>query len=188
MSPRFYKANRHTVKELEEFGYEGSIDFGLLRLTQTVLKHDDDLLVHETDEKICLFYAECKKCGIEFEDTDLGLDELPGFSRFGCPAGRISCSVDTDGHVFPCGLLQGVEEFDCGSVDAVGNNVAWLSDSMARFQNIPPHDNCAGCLLYSDRCSGGCRSNAFFYSGGIDGLNPYCRVYKNLQNNSDTFL
>lgn len=96
--------------------------------------------------------------------------------------------VNADGHVYPCGSLNGDSRFDAGSILEKPLKDVWLgSDAMrcGRENSIIDKAECSACYLRFF-CGGGCTSHSFYSSevdtgkGSIKALDPYCSTYKSL--------
>ncbi|KPK34588.1 MAG: hypothetical protein AMK70_07100 [Nitrospira bacterium SG8_35_1] len=96
--------------------------------------------------------------------------------------------VNSDGHVYPCGSLNGDPAFDAGSIREKSLQDIWLgSDVMkcGRDNSVQDKEGCRDCYL-KFFCGGGCTSHSYYASevesgkGSIKGVDPYCLTYKTL--------
>ncbi|MBI4844088.1 MAG: methyltransferase domain-containing protein [Nitrospirae bacterium] len=96
--------------------------------------------------------------------------------------------VNSDGHVYPCGSLNGDPAFDSGSIREKSLKDIWLgSDVMrcGRENSVEDKEGCRECYL-KFFCGGGCTSHSYYASevdsgkGNIKARDPYCHTYKTL--------
>ncbi|MBS1111811.1 MAG: Arsenite methyltransferase [Nitrospirae bacterium] len=96
--------------------------------------------------------------------------------------------VNADGHVYPCGSLNGDRRFDAGSILERSLRDIWLNSDVMRCgrgNSIQDKTECSACDLRFF-CGGGCTSHSFYSSevdtgkGSIKALDPYCSTYKSL--------
>lgn len=96
--------------------------------------------------------------------------------------------VNADGHVYPCGSLNGDIAFDAGSVREHSLKDIWLKSEVMRCgreNSVMKKTQCISCYLRFF-CGGGCTSHAYYGSevetgkGSIEALDPYCDTYKSL--------
>ncbi len=96
--------------------------------------------------------------------------------------------VNADGHVYPCGSLNGDPHFDAGSVRKKSLKDIWLNSKVmkrGRDNSVQNKPECRNCYL-EYFCGGGCTSHSFYASevetgkGSITATDPYCSTYKAL--------
>lgn len=96
--------------------------------------------------------------------------------------------VNSDGHVYPCGSLNGDPAFDSGSIRERSLKDIWMdSDVMrcGRGNTVLDKEGCKDCYL-KYFCGGGCTSHSYYASevdagkGNIKAQDPYCSTYKTL--------
>jgi radical SAM protein with 4Fe4S-binding SPASM domain len=93
--------------------------------------------------------------------------------------------VNADGHVYPCGSLNGDSAFDAGSVRERSLKDIWLNSEVMRCGRENSIMNKAGCVSCYLRffCGGGCTSHSYYASevdagkGSISAADPYCATY-----------
>lgn len=111
------------------------------------------------------------------------LDMLPEFyydiygESFGCPAGRVSVSIASNGDVYPCGLFKDIKPFRFGNLREQNLKSIWNGQNSALFRELELNDRCANCFLFGDGCTGGCRGNAFKMTGLLSGDDDNCGTY-----------
>lgn len=99
-------------------------------------------------------------------------------NQFGCPAGRLTATINYKGHIFACGLFSEYSNFSCGNALENEMSLIWSSDSMSYIRNLPERYECLCCDIYKSKCTGACRGNALNYYGDICGKDINCEVYK----------
>lgn len=96
--------------------------------------------------------------------------------------------VNSDGHVYPCGSLNGDKYFDAGSVRKKSLKDIWLNSKAmkaGRANSVQNKPECRECYLRYF-CGGGCTSHSYYGSevdtgkGSVTALDPYCATYKAL--------
>ena len=96
--------------------------------------------------------------------------------------------VNSDGHVYPCGSLNGDKYFDAGSVRKKSLKDIWLNSKAmkkGRANSLQNKAECRECYLRYF-CGGGCTSHSYYASevdtgkGSVTALDPYCATYKAL--------
>ncbi len=96
--------------------------------------------------------------------------------------------VNSDGHVYPCGSLNGDKHFDAGSIREKSLKDIWLNSKVmkcGRENSVQDKTECRNCYL-KFFCGGGCTSHSYYASevhtgkGSIKALDPYCPTYKAL--------
>ncbi len=94
--------------------------------------------------------------------------------------------VNSDGHVYPCGSLNGDKNFDAGSVRKKSLEEIWLHSKVmqkGRENSVQDKAECRDCYL-EYFCGGGCTSHSYYASevdtgkGSITAVDPYCSTYK----------
>lgn len=98
-------------------------------------------------------------------------EPLPGLSY--CGAGKLTCSVDPQGHVYPC-------PFTIDPLMVVGNirdkplSQLWREAEMfSRIQTTEAPEACQGCGSFH-KCRGGCRGASYLVYGGWSKPDPEC--------------
>lgn len=105
------------------------------------------------------------------EDYDY-IEEL----GFGCFAGKESICIDPMGNVRPCSHYP--EQFICGNIKEKKLTDIWNHSSiLKKFRELEGNDTCNNCMKYN-YCRGGCRYRCFL-QGNINGVDPFCYLYKN---------
>ena len=91
-----------------------------------------------------------------------------------CGAGCKSLSVDADGTIYPCHMLQRPElargnAFEGPVLDALQTDVSRMFQALdaARFEDC-------GTCRYLRICGGGCRARSLFESGNLESKDSYC--------------
>jgi radical SAM protein with 4Fe4S-binding SPASM domain len=96
--------------------------------------------------------------------------------------------VNSDGHVYPCGSLNGDPAFDAGSIRERSLKDIWLDSAVMRCgreNTVAEKEGCRDCYLMFF-CGGGCTSHSYYASkvdegkGTIKAQDPYCITYKTL--------
>ncbi len=96
--------------------------------------------------------------------------------------------VNSDGHVYPCGSLNGDKNFDAGSVRTKSLKDIWMNSKVmdrGRRNSVQDKAECRECYL-EYFCGGGCTSHSYYASevdsgkGSISAKDPYCSTYKAL--------
>lgn len=96
--------------------------------------------------------------------------------------------VNADGHVYPCGSLNGDKHFDAGSVRNKSLKDIWLNSKamkQGRANSVQNKAECRECYL-KYFCGGGCTSHSYYASevdtgkGSVTAVDPYCATYKSL--------
>lgn len=95
-------------------------------------------------------------------------------SRF-CGMGKTVLSISSDGNVYPCVNLM-LDELKLGNLrkdrfEDIRNNVLNMCSPVDQI------DSCSGCTL-KYTCGGGCRSNAFWNTGSVNGKRTHCIAMK----------
>lgn len=121
----------------------------------------------------------------ELQAADFSFGEFSGpfgialQAKQACGAGLRQLSVDVDGGVYPCHMLQS-SQFLMGNLF-----IEDLSAILARTRNdvacwllpVEKVDSCNACE-YSLVCGGGCRARAINSGAGPAGMDPYCALSK----------
>lgn len=95
---------------------------------------------------------------------------------FGCFAGKESFCINPLGDVKPCSHFP--KEFICGNIKNNTLESIWKnSDILTKFRQLEGNKECNNCDKYT-YCRGGCRYRCFM-NGDINGIDPYCYLYKN---------
>lgn len=99
------------------------------------------------------------------------------FGNIGCYAGQMSCVIDSQGDIYPCGMVKGNNMFKYGNVLSDEFKECWKRMN-EEWSSIKPSYECTSCDL-GTRCTGGCRANAIFHTGKLDDKDPNCLLYCN---------
>jgi radical SAM protein with 4Fe4S-binding SPASM domain len=96
----------------------------------------------------------------------------------GCTAGITNCGVQSDGTVFPCGIISArVPGLECGSLADQSFSEIWsTSPVLKQFRTLRLEDldeRCQSCTV-SNICGGGCRSRAYILNNSILGPDSEC--------------
>ena len=96
-----------------------------------------------------------------------------------CGAGCKNLSVDVDGGLYPCHMLQS-HEFLLGNVFQEDLDAILERTMDAVMQWLPPVERIEGCrnCEFSLVCGGGCRARAINSGAGPAGADPYCSLSK----------
>jgi radical SAM protein with 4Fe4S-binding SPASM domain len=97
---------------------------------------------------------------------------------FGCPAGRISISIDNKGNVFGCGMFSENNTFNCGNLILDSFPKIWGGVRMAYLRSLSAPNECLACSHFTKSCTGGCRGNALSYFCDISKADINCAIYK----------
>jgi radical SAM protein with 4Fe4S-binding SPASM domain len=100
-----------------------------------------------------------------------------------CPAAFTKCGITPEGNITPCVFLG--EGFVGGSLREYSLDHLWRHDDKCRrLRNLSVNPDCLGCARLGTH-NGGCRARALYYSGSLDGRDPYCcAVRQNSTNES----
>lgn len=97
-------------------------------------------------------------------------EPLPGLSY--CGAGKLTCSVDPQGNIYPC-------PFSIDSTLLIGNIKekplsSWWQEAelFSRISRQKP-EGCEGCASYA-KCRGGCRGASYLVTGNWNEPDPDC--------------
>ncbi|MBU6996663.1 MAG: radical SAM protein [Theionarchaea archaeon] len=97
-------------------------------------------------------------------------------TSMGCNAGITHAFIDSDGCLYPCGLIPRYEEVNCGNIAEAGFDAVWFdSSTLRRIRSAHAEDvlGCRGCE-YLTLCGGGCRGRALALSGDFLGPDLAC--------------
>ena len=97
---------------------------------------------------------------------------------FGCPAGRLSLTIKSNGNVYACGLFSDHDELCCGNTKSLSLIEIWNSKAFDRFRNLTCNSECNTCIYFKNNCTGACRGNALNYFNDICGQDINCYLYK----------
>lgn len=90
----------------------------------------------------------------------------------GCPAAYTKCGISNDGQITPCVFLG--DNYRGGSIRESPLEDLWLNDEkLNQIRNIPANIPCSNCSALPFQ-NGGCRARALYYSGSINGKDPFC--------------
>lgn len=117
------------------------------------------------------------------DDDDFIISQKSNKSHdyIGCPAGQVSCVIDVSGDVWPCVLMKSENKY--GNIFLEDFNLIWEKMNIIMTNLKRNFNECANCQ-YSERCTGGCRGNAFYF-GDIQGKDPNCFIYNNYENHEE---
>jgi len=102
----------------------------------------------------------------EYLSAGFALGEFLG----GCGAGRIYCSIEHNGDIYPCVFLP----IKVGNVIRDGFLNVWHKNSVLNTLRDRENYACSSCS-YRYIC-GGCRARAYAYFGDIKGPDPSCSI------------
>ena len=121
----------------------------------------------------------------DLQTADISFSEFSGpfgialQARRSCGAGLRSLSVDVDGGVYPCHMLQ-ARQFLMGNVfeENLQEIIVRTRADVARW--LLPIENVESCSTceYGLVCAGGCRARAINGGAGPAGVDPYCSLSK----------
>ncbi len=155
------------------------LDFGIIRITPFLLKNQNELLFKK--EKINDVIDSLKKQKILKKKKPSLTNDFKYVEKFGCPAGQVSCSVSTNGDVFPCTLFYGNDLMFSGNIMCDDFEEIWHSRVNTKLRNLNAPHTCKNCDFFiTKKCNGGCRANALFYNFSIEGIDPFCELYKKM--------
>lgn len=97
-------------------------------------------------------------------------EPLPGLSF--CGAGKLTCSVDPQGYVYPCPFTI-APALAAGNIREKPLSQLWREDGL--FSRISTEENkaCTGCPSYRN-CRGGCRGASYLVHGSWNRPDPEC--------------
>lgn len=92
-----------------------------------------------------------------------------------CSAGRSQCFCGADWDIYPCYLFYGEKEFIVGNVLERPFDEIWSDPESFRCFRVPVGSipECEECG-FSSECKGGCRGDAYKFTGDFLAGNPYC--------------
>ncbi|NHV06874.1 MAG: radical SAM protein [Thaumarchaeota archaeon] len=94
---------------------------------------------------------------------------------FGCPAGRTSISISSDGAVKPCSYFP--SNFVCGNIREKPLQEIWLySNLLLQLRKIRRIDLWEPCRSCNVACDGGCRGASTAYFGSLYAPDPLCAI------------
>ncbi|HBA59225.1 MAG TPA: hypothetical protein DCZ92_00085 [Elusimicrobia bacterium] len=159
-----------TLQDLKPFGNKEVYDNTRLTAAQ------------EAELPAKLNYLEKKYSDIGFMFTELAIFGDPSKERpcsgklMDCPAGDHFGYIDYLGNFFPCNMLR---SFNMGNVIETGIPALWQNSDaireLRRVKALPLStvEKCASCSRKGS-CHGGCRGDALFYDGKLDGVPSRC--------------
>ncbi len=102
-------------------------------------------------------------------------DVPAGDIDYRCSAGRAQCFATADGDVYPCYLFYGEEAYRVGNLNDDPLDSIWNDPESFRCFRVKTGTiaECAECDLRSV-CEGGCRGEAYKFTGDFFAANPYC--------------
>lgn len=106
-------------------------------------------------------------------------DPLPGLGF--CGAGRLTCSVDPRGYVYPCPFTDN-PSLIAGNVRETPLSRLWREGDLLNRTRTDRPEACRDCSAY-DRCFGGCRGASFLAYGSWDMPDPECVLGKGMVKN-----
>lgn len=97
-------------------------------------------------------------------------DPLPGLSF--CGAGKLTCSVDPQGSVYPCPFTLD-QDMVVGNVCTVPLSQLWQEAELFNKIRTDEPKSCTGCTNYY-KCRGGCRGASYLVYGNWNMPDPEC--------------
>lgn len=157
------------------------INVGLIKISGASIDNNDLCFLEEREfiQALDSIKEQIKSC-----DNIESYELLPPIyyqlfgKKFGCPAARLTATINSSGQVYPCGLFSGISEFICGDVLSDGLKKAWRGEKMTVFRNMEPCEKCNDCEIYTTKCTGACRGNAYHYYNSLCAQDINCSVYK----------
>ena len=107
--------------------------------------------------------------------------EEGSFTReISCQAGIKSCSITSNGDVYGCDLMIGIDEFKVGNILTSSLNDIWLNSPVFSKLRSITFDSLNGKCKNCDNlwCGAGCRSAAYNLTGSIYGSDESCFLHK----------
>lgn len=96
--------------------------------------------------------------------------------KISCQAGIKACSIDSNGDIYGCDLMIGIDEFLAGSLKSDSLKHIWdnstVFNKFRRFSFDKISGKCANCE--NSWCGGGCRSAAYNSTGSVYGSDESC--------------
>lgn len=96
--------------------------------------------------------------------------------QISCVAGRIACSIDANGDVYPCEMFLGKISYRAGNIRKLKFREIWgEAIILKRFRSLTKDKldkPCRNCSF--EWCGGGCRAAALFLTGSITGADMHC--------------
>ena len=174
-----YLELKSLINILEKDNINCNIYLNLLKVAGNALSNSD-LMIQEDKTKIVF---DAVKNQIEnklnvayynpFADAYLKI-----FGKiYGCPAGKMSLSIDSNGDVLACGLFYDDSNALCGNVKEKTLNELWQSKAMRYIRELPEKESCTLCDIYKKNCTGGCRGNALNKFNDLYGKDINHRIY-----------
>lgn len=157
-----------------------SINIGMIKVSGRATLHINDYFFNEEEitDAILEIKAQLHKTSIIKPYYLLQPIYFKIFSEhFGCPAGRLTVTINSEGSVFACGLFSDNNKFNCGNLIADNLLSIWRGEKMEYIRNLPERDECATCEYYKKKCTGGCRGNALNYFGDVCERDINCKLY-----------
>lgn len=105
----------------------------------------------------------------------LGEQPLPGLSD--CGAGKLACSVDPEGNVYPCPFTIDPSLL-VGNVKDKPLSVLWQESGLFAGMRTTIPATCTACPSYS-QCRGGCRGASYLVYGDWNQPDPECMRREN---------
>jgi radical SAM protein with 4Fe4S-binding SPASM domain len=176
--------NYQELSKLSEFFSHANmnvkINIGTLKISGSVMNQRSLIIPQDKTEEIMTDV----KIQIMSDSSFVPYKLLPDVyfkifgNSFGCPAGRISISIDSRGNVFGCGMFSDDETFNCGNLihDSFAN--IWNGEKMAYLRNLSVREECLACSHFTQSCTGGCRGNALSCFSDISKADINCAIYK----------
>ena len=168
-------------KELLSRGIKCKMNLGLVKISGNAMENQELCFLNPDGLEVALrdIKRQIRECA-NIKKFQLLPDiyyKLFG-KQFGCPAGRLTITINNRGDIYPCGLLSGIDEYACGNILEDGLMKAWNGDVMARFRSLEPCQECKSCRVFGNGCTGGCRGNAFHYFKNVGSNDINCNIYK----------
>lgn len=138
-------------------------------LSNFMLTPDDAALVIKTLRR----FSETSGMKIRMPARPCGSSSSKLFSGFGCPAGRMSCFIDSRGNVKPCSFFP--QSYVAGNIRSAPLKKIWLEGAAFReLRDLKGNDTCLSCPSFKS-CRGGCRARSIS-GGNAESPDPLCPV------------
>lgn len=178
------KINYKELKKLSEFFSQSEMDMkiniGTLKISGGALNQKNLIIPKEETEEIMTEVKSQIRTNSSFVPYKLLPDVYISIfgDSFGCPAGRISISIDNKGNVFGCGMFSENNTFNCGNLILDSFPKIWGGVRMAYLRSLSAPNECLACSHFTKSCTGGCRGNALSYFCDISKADINCAIYK----------
>jgi radical SAM protein with 4Fe4S-binding SPASM domain len=184
-----YPFIKETVKFLTDLGVS-NVFLATLRHAGRTLRNRDKLMFSNNDYidfllDIESFLKEFKQknnesVNIFYSGNEPTLHYLnPSYLLPICGAGRLHCTISSDGNVRPCPYFSKSNNFKAGNIREKKLKELWLESSIFKLLRNTEIPICNSCD--ESNCMGGCRIEAYsVYKNLLGGPDPYCN--KNIIN------